>query len=105
MRDHQDQLLLQLAALASPKRLRMLQLLAAATEPLMTTTIAQLLDQLIPSLSSRHLGTLVSAGLVIRATDGPYALFAMNREAVEDFVKNLHDSIIPPTERTSNESL
>ncbi|MGH3275582.1 MAG: DUF5937 family protein [Streptosporangiaceae bacterium] len=76
----------QLRAIAAGSRLDLLRLIAI--EPRSTQELARL-TQLSPAAISKHLQTLLAAGLLTRHREGYYVLYRADREALHGFVATL----------------
>ena len=70
------------AALGSPARVRIVNLLATRDEPVCVCTLVEPLGLAQPTVS-HHLKKLVEAGLLEREQRGKWAYFTLRREAVE----------------------
>ncbi len=81
-----EQLGRQLRAIAAAPRLELLHL--ATVEPRSTQELARL-TQLSQAAVSKHLQTLLAAGLLTRRREGYYVLYAADRERVSAFVHAL----------------
>jgi ArsR family transcriptional regulator len=69
-------------ALADPGRVRIVNLLATADEPVCVCDLTPRLDLAQPTVSF-HLKKLVQAGLLEREQRGVWAFYGVNREALE----------------------
>ena len=69
-------------ALGDPARVRILNLLATAAEPVCACELYEPLGLAQPTVS-HHLKRLVEAGLLEREQRGKWAYFSLRREAVE----------------------
>jgi ArsR family transcriptional regulator len=69
-------------ALADPGRVRIVNLLATADEPVCVCDLTPRLDLAQPTVSF-HLKKLVRAGLLEREQRGVWAFYGVNREALE----------------------
>jgi ArsR family transcriptional regulator len=67
-------------ALSDPHRVRILNLLANATEPVCVCEFTEQLD-LSQATTSFHLKKLTAAGLIDREQRGTWAYYSLNREA------------------------
>ena len=68
-------------ALADPHRVRIINLLATAGEPVCVCNMTPLLELSQPTVSF-HLKKLVQAGLIEREQRGVWAYYSVNREAL-----------------------
>jgi len=80
------QLSRQLRAIAAGPRLELLHL--TSIEPRSTQELARL-TQLSQAAISKHLQTLLTAGLLTRRREGYYVLYAANREEIRTFTQTL----------------
>lgn len=69
-------------ALADPARVRIVNLIATATEPVCACELNEPLALAQPTVS-HHLKKLVDAGLLEREQHGKWAYFSLRRDAVE----------------------
>ncbi len=70
------------AALGSPARVRLVNLLAASGEPVCLCNLIEPLG-LAQATVSQHLRRLVETGLVLREERGKWSYFSLNSEAFE----------------------
>jgi ArsR family transcriptional regulator len=71
------------AALADPARVRIVNLLATARDPVCACDIVPSLEPLSQPTVSHHLKKLTDAGLLEREQRGKWAYFSLKRDAVE----------------------
>lgn len=69
-------------ALADPARVRIVNLLAQAGEPVCACNLNEPLGLAQPTVS-HHLKKLVEAGMLVREQRGKWAYFSLKRDAVE----------------------
>jgi ArsR family transcriptional regulator len=70
------------AALGSPARVRLVNLLAGSGDPVCLCDLIEPVG-LAQATVSEHLGKLVDAGLVVREERGKWSYFSVNRETFE----------------------
>lgn len=81
-------LLKQLDALASDKRLALLNVLSRSPDLLATSALASLCDMTV-SLASRHLAKLAEVGFIVTSSSGQYSLHAAKPDVADEFLKQL----------------
>jgi len=86
------------AALSDPSRLRLLRLLMAEAGPLSQGALAEAAG-LSQANTSKHLGSLVQAGLVAREREGNMAYFRLAGSLVSDVCGLVKGHVLNRTQR------